>query len=147
MSRDGRMTVPEMNEFIVNVGRSALLAELYRMRNDTEWSRQADRWGTVTSRYAAGVCSSLITLGYDEAWVNGEFRSTLETWYFTGTSHGWISVKDRLPEKWGEHCLCFLRWSDDTTAICENVYMRNGFWEHNTDNVTYWMPLPLVSCD
>lgn len=86
--KNKRMTIPEMNEFIGNVGRSELFEEARQMQEDIAWHHQTDKWGAVKSRYLKAVCASLVALGYDEKWVDGEFRSAFEKWYFNVRNNG-----------------------------------------------------------
>lgn len=54
----------------------------------------------------------------------------------------WISVKNKLPQKW-ENVLCFYKYEPDSpNVVCENTYLGGGMWMSETDKVTHWMPLP-----
>ena len=56
---------------------------------------------------------------------------------------GWISVKDRLPEK----CTEILIYAPNHGCIVAK-YSNNEFWDtiscyvYSTDEITHWMPLP-----
>lgn len=54
---------------------------------------------------------------------------------------GWISVKDRLPEK-HRYVLVHLSWG----AIATGVHNGRNWWDElsivNNDDVTHWMPPP-----
>lgn len=61
----------------------------------------------------------------------------------------WISVKDRLPERWTE----VLVWPRPTEYCCEAHLAMNEKWEygeyehhfghvHRPCKVTHWMPMP-----
>lgn len=73
------------------------------------------------------------------------------------TAVGWISVKDRLPEKDGKYLVCvgdsgyykIAAFSTDKTK--ENTYTERGYgWSdydcdygfYEVKRVTHWMPLP-----
>ena len=76
-----RMSKREMTEFIERVGRSELYDEFRQMEEDGLWDTHTADWGAVTSRYLKAVRASLVALGYDEHWVNGEFRDALNARY------------------------------------------------------------------
>lgn len=77
------MTPAESERFINAVGRSELFDELRQIEEDTAWSEHAQTWGARKSRYLKAVRASLVALGYDEQWVNGEFRTLLEARYLS----------------------------------------------------------------
>ena len=53
----------------------------------------------------------------------------------------WISVKDRLPEKWEDVLICNCYSEVDTDMIWENPSGSFEFYFEG-GNVTHWMPLP-----
>lgn len=61
----------------------------------------------------------------------------LPSYYFPPKKDGWISVKDRLPEK-DEYVLCFCNIGDGFQAIFHYGKER----KFNGTAVTHWMPLP-----
>ena len=50
---------------------------------------------------------------------------------------GWISVKDKLPEKNGNYLVC-LNNGEITTDIFDEEELFMGFWGY----MTHWRPLP-----
>lgn len=68
------MSDNEMHEFIVSVGRPELLDEL-------EDILTSNKPNVSQSKYLKAVRASLLTLGYDSNWVEGAFRTALETHY------------------------------------------------------------------
>lgn len=67
------MTKEEMDAFIEKIGRSELYDELESM------NKAIPR--IPYSRYLKAVRVSLVALGYDEKWVDTEFRDALEKKY------------------------------------------------------------------
>jgi transcriptional regulator with XRE-family HTH domain len=61
----------------------------------------------------------------------------LPSYYFPPKKDGWISVKDRLPEK-DEYVLCFCNIGDGFQAIFHYGKER----KFDGTAVTHWMPLP-----
>lgn len=61
------MNKDEMNKFIENIGRTELYDEIHNSNG--------------YPRYIKGVRASLVALGYDEKWVNSEFRDAIEKRY------------------------------------------------------------------
>lgn len=61
------MDKDEMNKFIENIGRTELYDEIHNSNG--------------YPRYIKAVRVSLIALGYDEEWVNSEFRDAIEKKY------------------------------------------------------------------
>lgn len=56
------------------------------------------------------------------------------------TVGGWISVKDRLPEKEGQY-LCWVHINK--VHFCYQIHLwYSGTWRWANNNVLYWMPLP-----
>lgn len=73
------MDEDEMNKFIENIGRS----ELYDEVHDSKL-RRGDRlkmkWNGYP-RYIKAIRVSLVEMGYDEQWVDTEFRDAIEMKY------------------------------------------------------------------
>lgn len=61
------MDKDEMNKFIENIGRTELYDEIHNSNG--------------YPRYIKAVRASLIALGYDEEWVDSEFRNAIEKRY------------------------------------------------------------------
>ena len=62
---------------------------------------------------------------------------------------GWISVKDRLPEKSGYYITCVVEYyKQERVPQCVGVTLFNGtYWEDDDypeekELVDYWMPIP-----
>ena len=66
------MDKDEMNKFIENIGRTELYDEIHNSNG--------------YPRYIKGVRASLVALGYDEEWVNSEFRDAIEKRYLGHTN-------------------------------------------------------------
>lgn len=67
------MTEEEMNTYIENIERTGLLAEVRHIISNPPHHPYP--------RYLKAICVSLVTLGYDETWVNTTFRDALEKRY------------------------------------------------------------------
>ena len=73
------MTNEEMKDFIEKVGRTELFDEKEDLANA---NYKLVRGNTDPyPRYLKAVRVSLVALGYDEKWVEGEFRDALEARY------------------------------------------------------------------
>ena len=76
-----------------------------------------------------------------------------------GSTDGWISVTDRLPDKEEKYYLCYAKggyqciclWTDDIFGLCSTIgsfkNTRDEWgWSVHTkpqfDEITHWMPLP-----
>lgn len=66
-NRKAIMNKDEMNKFIENIGRTELYDEIHNSNG--------------YPRYIKGVRASLVALGYDEKWVDSEFRNAIEKRY------------------------------------------------------------------
>ena len=66
-NRKAIMDKDKMNKFIEDIGRSELYDEIHNSNG--------------YSRYIKAIRASLIALGYDEEWVNSEFRDAIEKRY------------------------------------------------------------------
>jgi len=53
------------------------------------------------------------------------------------TVGGWISVKDRLPEKHGHYLVI-----RDNGYMSVDTYSRSSHWGKDVCKITHWMPLP-----
>lgn len=66
-NRKAIMNKDKMNKFIENIGRTELYDEIHNSNG--------------YPRYIKGVRASLVALGYDEKWVDSEFRNAIEKRY------------------------------------------------------------------
>lgn len=77
---NAKMTKDEMMQFIKDIGRCELFDEMEDAKNlahvFTTWSGK--------SCYLKAVRVTLVTLGYDEQWVDTEFKNALEDYYYNG---------------------------------------------------------------
>ena len=59
---------------------------------------------------------------------------------------GWISVKDRLPEKAGTYLICDCYGRVISRHFCKSHGKFAGYWHFNGSayygNPLYWMPMP-----
>lgn len=55
------------------------------------------------------------------------------------TIGGWISVKDRLPEKYGHYLVI-----RDNGFMSVDTWTRHSHWGKAVCKITHWMPLPSV---
>lgn len=55
----------------------------------------------------------------------------------------WISVEERLPEKW-KHCLLRFKNNNDSWGGIELGYLASDgkTWSDTNHTITHWMPLP-----
>jgi len=53
--------------------------------------------------------------------------------------HGWISVKERLPEEEGEY-LVFYKYTENEDRVDIALFSRFGW--HKAYEITHWQPLP-----
>ncbi len=53
------------------------------------------------------------------------------------TAVGWISVKDRLPEKYGHYLVI-----RDNGFMSVDTWTRHSHWGKAVCKITHWMPLP-----
>ena len=53
------------------------------------------------------------------------------------TIGGWISVKDRLPEKYGHYLVI-----RDNGFMSVDTWTRHSHWGKAVCKITHWMPLP-----
>lgn len=80
----------------------------------------------------------------DEWIAEGEYRYTNATDYLKKRvmqMSEWISVDDRLPERFERVLSCDL--DGEVFIDClEEVTETKGYFAYGGDTVTYWMPLP-----
>jgi hypothetical protein len=58
---------------------------------------------------------------------------------------GWISVKDRLPEKTGRYIVH--QWRTGETSDCDYYHRDDPYttfpgWEYEQEKISHWMPCP-----
>ena len=72
--------------------------------------------------------------------------SALKSKNVTQTVGGWISVKDRLPDKAGIYIICDHYGNVMSRHFCKQHGRFAGYWHFNGSakygNPLYWMPLP-----
>ena len=91
-------------------------------------------WGEISLHTAEDIADRLIEHGFTFATDNN-------------VGDKWISVKDRLPDTFGEYIVTVedafgKRYSDYADYDPYDLYWRTGLHRGVDEMVTHWMPLP-----